>query len=61
MAKEPLKKICPKCSKSNLMSERWGEYNNVVEYRITCSDLSCSYEPIHVNELKKYESSRLAH
>ena len=54
MAKELLGKLCPDCNSSHLMAERWVEHADSIEFRITCSDLLCSYEPTQIMELKDY-------
>ena len=53
MGKERLGKLCPSCNSFHLMAEKWTEHHNSVKFRVTCEDLRCKYEPVHITELKE--------
>lgn len=50
---QELVKACPECGENNLQAKFWGEFEKSVEFRITCMDVSCSYEPFLITELKE--------
>ena len=57
MAKQPYEdKKCNLCGKP-LLKETWGSFGDLIEIRVTCSDLKCKLEPYHSTELKEDDNA----
>lgn len=43
-----------------LMRERWGDYGDLTEWRITCSVVICKMEPYHTTSLKEVKDANIS-